>query len=331
MTTRVEVDAPAFDLPIVVWAPNFDEKSGGCIVLHLLAHLLREMGHEVYLSRYLPPVPETHEGNFLQRLRQRLRAANRRRRHDRRRRKSGEPVHPDEVTTHPTMPVPTMPELRGRKFVAIYPEIVDGNPLKADHVVRWLLYRPGFHAPGTRFTENELVFFYQRGFLPEGMDLPDDRLLALHWIRDDVYQDLGLPDRHGTCRMVRKGKATFDPEMAKGDRFGLLDHLPHEEIARIFNQCDVFVSHDPYTMYLYYAARCGCVPVVVPQPGLDAATWRAGYEMRFGVAYGEEELDWARSTRTELMAEMVELQEQERAAVRSFAGKLRTAFGSATA
>lgn len=328
MNFQSDVDAVAFDIPIVVWAPDFDEKSGGNIVLHLLAHMLRGMGIEVYLSNFSLPPRGFEQQGFFRRFRETLRQANRRRRHLRR-------LHKDlplrmrrasDVVTHANMPVPTMPDLRGREFVAVYPEIIDGNPLGARHVVRWLLYHPGVHAPGARFSKNELVFYYQRAFLPEGQELPDDHLLQLHWVRDDIYRDRGLVNRHGTCRMVRKGKATFVPEMAARDRFGILDSLPHEEIADIFNLCEVFVSHDLYTFYLYYAARCGCVPMVVPQPGLDAETWRKGYELRFGVAYGEEELDWARATRSELMAEVVALQEREREMVRTFVRKLRATF-----
>lgn len=325
-------DAVSLKLPIVVWAPDFNEKSGGCIVLHLLAHLLRGMGVEVYVSNYSVPAADLKHESVLGRVWERLRLANRRRRYRRARRKSASlrMNRSSDVATHESMPIPTMPAMQGRKFIAVYPEIVDGNPLGADHVVRWLLYHPDFHAPGTRFSANELVFYYQRAFLPDGQDLPEDHLLQLHWVRDDIYQDFGQGNRHGTCRMVRKGQATFDPKMAESDRFGVLDNLPHAEIAEIFNQCELFVSHDLYTLYLYYAACCGCVPMVVPQPGLDAATWRQGYELRYGVAYGEAELEWARATRGELMAEMAALQERERDMVRSFVGKLKTAFASAT-
>lgn len=322
-------DEGALNLPVVVWAPDFDEKSGGTIVLHQLAHMMRGMGVEVYLSHRLPATEEPATGPF-SRLRAALRRANRQRRHWRRTRKKADICmrRPWDVATHVTMPIPTMPDLRGRRFIAVYPEIVDGNPLGADFVARWLLYHPDFHAPGTRFTDNELVVFYQPAFVPEGQDLPEDHLLSLHWVRDDIYQDRGLPNRHGTCRMVRKGKATFDPAMAEGDRFGLLDHLPHKEIAEIFNQCEVFVSHDLYTLYLYYAARCGCVPMVVPEPGLDGAGWRAGYEMHHGVAYGEAELDWARQTRQQLLADMAALQERELEMVRTFVRKLAAHSGA---
>jgi hypothetical protein len=329
---RAAAEAVAMNLPIVVWAPHFDEKSGGNIVLHLLAHRLRGMGLEVYLSNYMQPQPARGQRGLLGHAMSVLRHANRQRRYWRSRKRNPDVRlrWPWQVATHHTMPVPTMPDMRGRRFIAVYPEIVDGNPLDAAHVVRWLLYHPGFHAAEARFTENELVFYYQRAFVVEGQDLPDDHLLQLHWIRDDVYRDRGIGNRHGTCRMVRKGKDTFDPRMAEGDRFGLLDSMSHSEIAEIFNQCEVFVSHDLYTLYLYYAARCGCVPMVVAQPGLDGATWRDGYELRFGVAYGEAELDWARATRDKLMAEMVALQERELDMVRSFVRKLNAKFGSAT-
>ncbi|HLQ20553.1 MAG TPA: hypothetical protein VK146_16395 [Tabrizicola sp.] len=312
---------------MVVWAPDFDEKSGGTIVLHLLAHMMRDIGVEVYLSSRTRYKRESKPWAFGH-LYAAVRRANRKRRLWRRIGKKADvrmrwPWH---VATHVTMPIPTMPDMKGRRFIAVYPEIVDGNPLGADFVARWLLYHPDFHAPGTRFTDNELVVFYQPAFVPEGANLPEDHHLSLHWVRDDLYQDQGLANRHGTCRMVRKGKATFDPAMAEGDRFGLLDHMPHKEIAEIFNQCDVFVSHDLYTLYLYYAARCGCVPMVVPEPGLDAASWRAGYEFHFGVAYGEAELDWARQTRGELMAEMAALREREWEMVRTFVGKLAARF-----
>jgi hypothetical protein len=233
-----------------------------------------------------------------------------------------------DVATHRAMPVPTMPDLRGRRVIAIYPETVDGNPLGADHVVRWLLYHPGIIAPNARFTENELVFFFQEAFLPEGHSIPKDNFLQLHWIRDDIYRDLGIGNRHGTCRMVRKGQATFDPSMSAGDRFDLLDSRTHEEIAEVFNQCEFFVSHDIYTMYLYYAALCGCVPIAVPQPGLDGAAWRSTFELRYGVAYGETEVDWARATRDQLIAEMAAAQTRERDLLLSFLQKLRAQFAS---
>lgn len=327
-------DRLSLDIPVVVWAPHFDEKSGGTIVLHLLAHRLRGLGVEVYLANDLTSGATQQPQGMLRRVTEALRRANRLRRHWRRMRRTKRELRmrwPWRVATHATMPVPTMPNLRGRTFIAVYPEIVDGNPLQADHVVRWLLYHPGFHAPGTRFTENELVFYYQRAFLPDGQDLPEDHFLQLHWMRDDIYRDRELGNRHGTCRMVRKGKATFDPAMAEGDRFGLLDSLPHEEIAKIFNRCEVFVSHDLYTLYLYYAARCGCVPMVVPEPGLDGATWRKGYELRFGVAYGEAELDWARRTRADLLTEMAAVQERELEMVRTFVRKLQSTFATAPA
>jgi hypothetical protein len=318
-------------MPFVVWASDFDEKSGGNIVLHRLAYMLKEQGHEVYLSnKTATDMPRGWLRGGLARLSFLAGYASRRKQHWQGHRPKPRlaSLFRQRVVTHPAMPVPTLPGLSGRPFVAIYPQRVSGNPLEAPHVVRWLLHRPDFKTEGVRYTEGELTFFYQTGFVTDWSGIDPENLLQVRWLRDDIYRDRGLPDRQGFCRMVRKGSSTFSPEITAGDRFGILDDLPHAEIAAIFNQCKIFYCHDPYTMYLYYAALCGCIPVVVPQPGLDAQTWRSGFELKQGVAYGEEETSFARETREGLLADMASASKAEEGAVDRFVGKVQERFGS---
>ncbi len=224
------------------------------------------------------------------------------------------------------MPVPTWHSPH-RECIAVYPEIIDGNPLQAGHAVRWLLHRPGFHSDGVSLDSNELTFFYQKVFAEGLLGIPEDNLLQVRWLRTDVYRDEGFAGRSGRCRMVRKGANTFTPEMAEGDAAPLLDGRSHAEIAAIFNRCTHFYCHDPYTMYLYYAALCGCIPVVIPQPGLDADTWRAGFELKQGVAYGDAEIQFAAATRDGLLSDMMAAREAEDMRVFSFVQKIRAAFG----
>lgn len=304
-------------LPIVVWTPDFHENGGGIIVLHALAHRLKVLGQEVYLTKETGEVrpPEITRGG-IDRLVSSVRMANRRRLSLRR----GIilPKHAGGVTCHVSMPLPSMPDMEGRPFIAVYPEIVDGNPLNAAFVVRWLLHSPKFHNELANFTDNELVFFYQHAFREGTIGTPDDNLLQLRWIRDNVYKDRGLTGRHGICRMVRKGTNTFTPGMDANDAFPLLDGKSHQEIADVFNRAEFFYCHDPHTLYLYYAALCGCTPVVIPQPGLDAQTWRDGFELQQGVAYGVEEIAWANATREGLFADMAAAKQKEDVMVRHF-------------
>lgn len=311
-------------LPIVIWASDFDEDSGGSIVLHTLAHRLRQTGQDVFLwndrSRKLA-LRRRKLGPVLFALYQ----ANRRRLARRRGKPLSDGAGP--VVCHPSMPVLTRLDLWDKRCIAVYPEIIHGNPLGADHVVRWLLHRPGFHHSGASFGPDELTFFYQVAFAEGVEGVPEDHLLQVRWLRTDVYRDEGLAGRSGTCRMVRKGEATFSRKMAAKDAAPLLDGMRHEEIAAIFNRCTHFYCHDPYTMYLYYAALCGCIPVVVPQPGLDAETWREGFELKQGIAYGEAEIPFAIATRDALLADMAAARAKEADAVARFVAKVKLTFG----
>lgn len=311
-------------LPIVVYVGDFDENVGGTIVLQTLAYRLLQNGCEVYLAKR-PRDFHASRFNLLGKMYRALKVANRRRLA----RRKGHDVseHSRSVRCHASMPVPTLPANYRQDVIAVYPEIVSRNPLRARHVVRWLLHRPGFHLQDVEFNKNELTFFYQHEFAKGLAGIDPGNHLQVRWLRDDIYRDEGVPVRSGRCRMVRKGENTFSSDMAAGDGAPLLDGKSHAEIAQIFNRSEFFYSHDPHTMYLYYAALCGCVPVVVPQPGLDAETWRAGFEMKQGVAYGDAEIPFAVATRPGLLADMETARGAEDAAVKAFIVKIKANFG----
>lgn len=313
-------------LPIVVWTPQFDENGGGCIVLHALAFKLGQLGATVYAgthrSKQFAALP-TATPSMARRLKNRLRLANQRRLA--RLRLETEPSSLDAVKCHPSMPLVQLGDFDAQQpFIAIYPEIVSGNPFKAKHVVRWLLHKPGFFLPDIKFGAHEYTFFYQPAFAENVVGVDPDNLLRIHWMRDDVYVNRNLPNRRGKCRMIRKGHV--DAGLLAMDDAILLDGKSHQEIADIFNRTERFYCHDPYTLFVYYAALCGCTPIVVPQPGLERDAWRAGYELKHGVAYGEDEIDWAIATRDQLFADQAKVAQAETAALQGFLAKLATRF-----
>lgn len=312
-------------LPILIWAPDFHVNGGGAIVLHSFAHMLGKLGAEVYIGNVLPKPVKLLGAGFLQRLKQRFRLANR----QRLARKRGKPIPklanlPGVVDQHPSMPISPLVYMGQRPFIAIYPEIVAGNPFGAKHVVRWLLHRPGFFFPDVVFGPNEYTFFYQPAFAETTDNIDPSNLLRIRWLREDVYVDRKLSIRSGSCRMIRKGHA--DKDMLAADTAILLDGKSHEEIADIFNRTERFYCHDPYTLYVYYAALCGCTPIIVPQPGLESEVWRAGFELKNGVAYGEAEVDWAIATRKKLLADMKQASQAEGEAVMVFLQKIKKQF-----
>lgn len=297
--------------PIVINTPTFDEKNGGAIALHYLVDRLRNMGIDAYVYPMfiLDKYPKWTRLELRTRLkifcRNSLRRINR--------------IKP--FRTHPSMNTPVASKTILADSITVYPEIVSGNPLKARHVVRWLLHKPGFFRKDIYFGANELTFFYQDAFRA-GYDWVDpDNLLRLRWIRDDIYFDKGNAKRQGACRLIRKGQATA-AEVPGDDDAIVIDGMSHEETAEIFNSCKYLYCHDPYTMYSLYAAVCGCIPIVIPEPGLSRVEWRATYPFKHGIAYGMEEAGWAAETRDGLLKELAAQQLLEDEMLRSFVKKI---------
>ena len=79
-------------------------------------------------------------------------------------------------------------------------------------------------------------------------------------------------------------------------------------------------------MYVYYAVLCGCVPVIVPQKGVSADEWRSGNDFKYGVAYGEDEIEWARSTAPNLLEIIAQGKQNDLLTVRRFINFLETKY-----
>jgi len=132
----------------VIFSPPYDDNHGGPIALHYLCHLLNEAGHHAVLV----PLYKTYESDqrspfkgLLKSLASKFRTW-----------RKGYAVCPGlntPVVKHPSIPLAS-------DAVAIYPEVVAGNPLGAKHVVRWFLHRPGYQTGKVCFGTGELYFDY---------------------------------------------------------------------------------------------------------------------------------------------------------------------------
>ncbi|UYO53625.1 hypothetical protein [Rhodopseudomonas palustris] len=303
------------DKPVIVACPPFDDQSGGCIVLHYLVHRLRSMG----IKAYVFPIETLSEMSLLRRL---GRALTIRREHS-----SGR----SPFRTHPALDTPLAPLWALWRGIVVYPEIVSGNPLGCAHVARWILYTPRGFGVGEDFAKpipGEEVFFFQLPFIEHIDWIPRENALRLQWHRDDIFNDPGPVERTEICRMIRKGAATADSPPPGAEGATLLDGKSNEEIAEVFKRARLFYCHDPYTMYCDYAALCGCLPIVVPPPGLSPTDWRLEAD-RLGIAYGDspEQLEWAARTRSGLFDRIKELKRQEDGMLEHLVGRLTSTFG----
>lgn len=285
----------------VIVAPRYRDSSGGAIFLHRLADQLVKVGEQavIWPMRWRPLPPG------LDSLRRLVR-------------KPGYRMMPGTAAR-----LAYSSDLL-ESAIIVYPEVISGNPLQAERVVRWLLYPPRLRGTVSSFGPNDLFF--------KASDFSDDisitggaPLLQLFWVHP-AYVDRGNPVRRGTCYMLRK--QADKPIMHDPDRDVCLDGLDHVSIANHFNQCERFICYDEATMYAQFAALCGCLPIVVPGLYSDRAAWVADRPIaRYGVAFGMEDTDHAIQTRHLLKEDLRKIEDEGRESTIGFVELTKRTFG----
>ena len=301
------MDHRRVDMKFVIWAPSFDDRSGGTIALHLLCQKLSDLGEQAMLWPLDRPMlqPWRSLRPYINWLGYTLERRHRRFSHG-------------PFATRLAQPQDV------RDAMVVYPEVVSGNPLRARHVVRWLLHRPGFHTGEAAHGADDLMFLYQDAFHDPAAGAPPERLTLTWW--NAAYADRGSNERSGSAYLLKKGKGR--PIQHDLTDSVLVDDLSHADRAAVFNRVRCFYTYDPYTLYSRYAAICGCIPVIVPEPGLSREAWVAREEERYGLAYGVDDVDWAIATRPLLLQRIADEQAEEDAMLRRFVARCRERFGA---
>ncbi len=297
----------------LIFAPPYDPNAGGVVVLHKLCSLLNELGAQAYLFRLfnnqlltwtslLAPTRKLFKGLV----------------HDL--------IKPDAVNAQFQTPLlHRRPAAFDDEWIVIYPEIVPGNPLRARNVVRWMLYRPGFHTGEMRFSPNEFHVDFNQ-FIND-ITFPDcykakNSLRVVHF-PVEIYNEAGaLPraQRQGVAYCVRKGAGKpLQHDLTDSVQ---IDGKPHEEVAAIFRKVKRFISYDAYTAYSSFATLCGAESIVVPDEGISKEAWYADPADRYGVAYGFDDLDWAHQTAGRLLEHMMQKERSSIDSVKGFLGEV---------
>jgi len=310
MTTSVDAGSPSRRAPakFVIWAPPFDDTKGGAIALHLLCHRLNRAGETALL--WPPDRPLLRFPMPLRRLARWLLYVVRR--EDRR-----------FVTGPFGGPIAHRRDLDGA--IVLYPEIIAGNPLCGRHVVRWMLHKPGHFTGQTGYGKDELHFHILEAFRDPDRPEFEGNKLSVVWT-NEAYRDKGYKDRSGSCYLLKKGAGrTIVHDLADSV---LIDDMSPEEKAEEFNRRERFYCYDLYTMYSQYAALCGCLPIVVPEPGMSKEDWHPLEVDRYGVAYGEEDIGWALASRDNILDWLRDRTEAEHRMLTAFIAKCKDWYPS---
>jgi len=303
----------------VIFAPSYAPDSGGIGVLHRLCHLLNENGYEASLY---PSFKTTiiHKEDWLSPLLSCLASAFKYK-------------YLRPFKTKAGLNTPIFKGNRraiGEDCVAVYSEGVAGNPLDAQHVVRWLLHKPGYNYGLTCFGNSELIFSFNESY-SMGFSLPLSKMaktiLSLPFENLSYYTSvdaLPMQQRSGVAYCLRKGRDK--PLIHDASQAILIDGLSHQEIAEIFRRVKTFISYDSKTAYSIFAAVCGADSIVVPDPGVSLDDWEPQFIKRYGLSYGFENIEWARETRPLLMNQIQKDMDETVDKVHAFVGEVNSYF-----
>ena len=215
----------------------------------------------------------------------------------------------------------------GENTVVIYPETYPGNIMHAKNVVRWLLYHYQFEGDSTAYSDTDLFIAYREVFNSPRLN-PAGHVVTCSWFNLDFYKRTNFSDnREGTCYIVRKGRNRADlPTHLDGP---VIDALPERENVACFNKYKYCVSYDTQTAYSGIAALCGCISIVVPEPGKGRGDYLTGDEKCYGRAFGfsPEEIEFAVSTTEKLREQYSAVAENGRENARRFVEICEEYFG----
>lgn len=242
-------------MKFIIKAFNYNQSSGGVIVLHKLAHVLSDIGHDVFLICDIT-YPESNV-------------------------KCISESDSDILLKN------------DENIIVIYPEIIKGNPLHAKNIVRWCLYKPGVNGGDSVFTKEEHVFAYRKEFTQDTI-YKDNPILFVFIPKNDKFFDKGL-ERNGTCFLYRKGikihKNHMEGYYIDMDTIKNKNRLD-EFLLETFNKYKRFISYDAYTYYSIIASMCGCISLVIPDPSLSEENFYEGFT-KYGIGYGLDQEEYA--------------------------------------
>jgi glycosyltransferase involved in cell wall biosynthesis/AraC-like DNA-binding protein len=246
--------------PYYIYSWDFSSKSAGIRALHYLCHALNELG----ASAYLVGAKQQHTN-----LRTPI-------------------LTVDDLIRH---------EKLGLSPIAVYPEIVFGNPLGTDNVVRWLLNTAGYLGGDSKFDNNEMIYAFSADFLPKDRE---GKILRVPVVDTNVFHN-----KNNTKDNERQGTYYYaNKYLAQGGQ--LTEHIDGatslcqdvtitpDELAATLRQAALLISYEPSSI-VAEALLCGCPVAMIPNEHLDQ---HAGDIVGPGIANGmsEESLKHAKQT-----------------------------------
>ena len=253
--------------PFIVTAPAFDHRSAGIRVVHTLCNELNRCGREAYMIfyKFRPGGGAdfyTTEGSV-----------------------GFSPEHDQIKRLPPTTNIEDFRNLIGEAYT-IYPEVLQGNPLSAPRIARYILNNPAANGYPMHQGATDFIVSFHESYWKK----PDHLLPIL--IDEPFFNDTGtLPPSQRTmdCTYIGKGFKFGDcfkiPGTVLIERSWPSDK---EGLAVMLRNTRYFFTWDLVSQTNLDAVRCGAIPVVLRWAPYTARIFDFSYGQ---LPFGEVQVD----------------------------------------
>lgn len=265
---------------IIIAAPSYNPAIGGCLVLHKLCDILNNNGYDAYL--FTTPKLNGQMNYFFLNENYNSKIAE---------------------------------EIDVENDIVVYPEIESGNPFGCKNVVRYILNK--FHLPseGSNVMEtwgqNDYWLYIHEHFYDGHRDR---NFLHIIESKISIYKDYNLERPNKSCFTYRKRSDEKHnlPIYHPSDSIEIGYNASDEYLIQLFNSCERFYSYDYETYLTQLAALCGCESIIVPYKEIKKEDLIKNLPaLKYGVAYGLDDLDHANSTRQLLRDYLKQLEDEQ--------------------
>lgn len=247
-------------MKIVIYSPSYSESSGGIIVLHKLCDLLIQEGFNAGFF------VEENQSFFVN-------------------------------STYKSNSFKSI-ELDPQNDIIIYPEIILGNPLNFKKVIRYIL-NVGHVTLNRKSTWSNTDFwvYYSEKFYD---GIKPKNLLTISDSKLEYFKDYKVDRLYKECFSYRKNHDSLDKLdiIHSPNAIEIGFNVTDENLIKIFNSCERFYCYDTESHLSVLASLCGCDSIIVPnKTTTKEQVINTQPPLKYGVAYGVEEIEQARKTR----------------------------------
>lgn len=249
-------------MKIVIYSPSYEESSGGITVLHKLCDLLIQEGFNA--------------GFYVE---------------------VGSPFYVNSGYRYNKF---NSSEIDPEQDLVLYPEIILGNPLKANKVVRYIM-NVGHVTLGRMHTwsDTDKWIYYSEKFYD---GIRPKTILNISDSKLEYFKDYKAERPYKECFTFRKAHDNLSniDVIHQPDAIELGFNMSDEYLINLFNVCERFYCYDTESYLNVLASLCGCDSIVVPTKTSKRDEVMGQLAFKYGVAYGVEEVEQARDTREQL-------------------------------